>query len=213
MHLTATDVLHMSGLALYIGLFLLPFVQEDAAVVSAATASTSNMAPPEYLFAAVLAGLICSDVWKYWAGFLARRYHWAHKFAEKPGVAAAGRLVNAALFKTLLIARFVPGTRIPTYIACGFFRAPYVKFSALVASTAITYVTVVFVLFHVVGAVAGERAKYWMAAIAFGGLALSLLHGALKRRPPVVEPVLPPSDDEIKAPEGADAPAPENEAA
>lgn len=182
MNLTPDEVMQMSGLALYLGLFLLPFVQEDAAVVAGATASVSGMGPTEYLFAAVLAGLIASDVWKYWAGWLARRYPWAHRFAEKPGVVAAGRLVNNALLKTLLIARFVPGTRIPTYVACGFFRAPYVKFCFYVAMTALSYVGVVFLLFHAVGAVAGERAKYWLPAIALAALAAYLTKLLVQRK-------------------------------
>lgn len=174
--------MQMSGLTLYLGLFLLPFVQEDAAVVAGATASVAGMGPGEHCFAAVLAGLICSDVWKYWAGWLARRYRWAHGLVEKPGVVAAGRLINAALLKTLLIARFVPGTRIPTYVACGFFKAPYLRFCLFVAMTASGYVGVVFILFHTVGAVAGERAKYWLPAIALTAIALYLALLLTRRR-------------------------------
>lgn len=182
MTLTADDVMQMNGAALYIGLFLLPFVQEDAAVVAGATASMTGMGPAPYCFGAVLAGLISSDVWKYWAGWLARRYPWAHRFAEKPGVVSAGRLIKGSLLRTLLIARFVPGTRIPTYVACGFFKAPYLRFCLYVAVTALAYVGAVFGLFHVLGAVAGERAKYWLPALALAALALYLGRALLRRR-------------------------------
>lgn len=165
MDITPETVMHMSGFALYLGLFLLPFVQEDAAVVAAATASLTKMAPLEYCFIAVLSGLICSDVWKYWAGYLARKYQWAHRFAEKPGVSVAGDLVRNNLAKTLLIARFVPGTRIPSYVACGFFKTPYLKFVGIVMLTAFTYVAVMFALFETVGLVAGDHAKFWLPVI------------------------------------------------
>ncbi|MBY0422897.1 MAG: hypothetical protein K2Q06_11385, partial [Parvularculaceae bacterium] len=174
MDLSPEAVMQMSGFALYLGLFLLPFVQEDAAVVAAATASLTKMGPLEACFAAVLAGLICSDVWKYWAGYLARRYRWAHRFAEKPGVAVAGDLVRNNLGKTLMIARFVPGTRIPSYVACGFFQTPYLKFCVIVALSAFTYVAVMFALFETVGAVAGDQAKYWLP-----GIILSIVAGYL----------------------------------
>ena len=88
------DFSHLTGFALYLAIFALPFVQEDAAVIGAATASMHGVAPTSFLVAAILSGLIASDAWKYWIGRLARRYEWAHKFAEKPGVSVAGDLVR-----------------------------------------------------------------------------------------------------------------------
>lgn len=162
----AESVMALSGLALYAGIFFLPFIQEDAAVIAAATASITGLGPVAFIFATILAGLTASDVWKYWIGYAARRYEWAHRFAEKPGVSVAGDLVRNELGKTLYMARFVPGTRIPTYVACGFFLINYPKFVAIVILTAFTYVSISFALFHSVGAVAGEQAKYWLPAIA-----------------------------------------------
>lgn len=156
----------MSGWTLYALIFLLPFIQEDAAVIGAATASLSGAGPTYLIFVTILAGLSASDVWKYWLGWAGRRYEWAHKFAEKPGVSVAGDLVSRELVKTLFAARFVPGTRIPTYLACGFFKTPYGRFVLWVITTAALYVTIMFLLFHVVGEVAGEQAKFWLPVIA-----------------------------------------------
>ncbi|MCB2113918.1 MAG: hypothetical protein R3C42_03900 [Parvularculaceae bacterium] len=160
------DFTHLTGLALYFAIFALPFIQEDAAVIGAATASITGLAPTAFLVAAILSGLVASDAWKYWVGRLARRYDWAHKFTEKPGVSVAGDLVRKEFVQTMLTARFVPGTRIPTYIACGFFKAHYGKYIVTLALTAALYVTMMFSLFHVGGAVAGEQAKFWLPIIA-----------------------------------------------
>lgn len=160
------DFTHLTGLALYFAIFALPFLQEDAAVIGAATASIMNLAPTSLLVAAILSGLMASDAWKYWIGRLARRYEWAHKFAEKPGVSVAGDLVRKEFIQTMLTARFVPGTRIPTYVACGFFKANYGKYILVLFMTAAMYVTIMFTLFHVGGAVAGEQAKFWLPVIA-----------------------------------------------
>lgn len=156
------DIAQLTGWALYLAIFLLPFIQEDAAVIGAATASIMGLAPTSFLVAAILSGLIASDAWKYWIGRLARRYAWAHKFAEKPGVSVAGDLVRKEFLQTMLTARFVPGTRIPTYVACGFFKANYGKYLLVLMITAAMYVAIMFTLFHVGGAVAGERAKVWL---------------------------------------------------
>ncbi|MEZ5982347.1 MAG: hypothetical protein R3C54_08585 [Parvularculaceae bacterium] len=164
------DISHLTGIALYFSIFALPFIQEDAAVIGAATASLAGLAPTEFLLAAILSGLVASDAWKYWVGRLARRYEWAHKFAEKPGVSVAGDLVKKEFVQTMLTARFVPGTRIPTYVACGFFKAPYGRYVLTLIGTASLYVGIMFTLFHVGGAVAGEKAKFWLPAIAVTAL-------------------------------------------
>jgi membrane protein DedA with SNARE-associated domain len=163
------DIAQLTGWTLYLSIFLLPFIQEDAAVIGAATASIMGLAPTSFLVAAILSGLVASDAWKYWIGRLARRYSWAHRFAEKPGVSVAGDLVRKEFVQTMLTARFVPGTRIPTYVACGFFKANYGKYLVVLVGTAAMYVGIMFTLFHVGGEVAGERAKIWLpvTAVAF----------------------------------------------
>ena len=170
--LEVADMAMMSGWALYLIIFLTPFWQEDVAVIAAATASLSGAAPTVFIVIAILSGLVASDAWKYWVGRLARLYEWAHKFAEKPGVSIAGDLVRKEFVQTMLTARFVPGTRIPTYVACGFFKAPYGKYLVVLVGTAALYVAIVFVLFHSVGAVIGEKAKFWLPAIAVICLAI-----------------------------------------
>ncbi len=190
------SLMTVTGFALYAGLFLLPFVQEDAAVIAAATASLNQQGPVAIIFLVILAGLTASDVWKYWLGYFARKYQWAHKFAEKPGVSVAGDLVRGELAKTLYMARFVPGTRIPTYIACGFFQAPYLRFCAIVVLTALTYVSISFALFHTVGVVAGEKAKFWLPIISITILGGYILIRWLRHRNQKLGPMTPLSDDQ-----------------
>lgn len=169
------EIAHLSGFALYFAIFALPFIQEDAAVIGAATASIMGLAPTSFLVAAILTGLVASDAWKYWIGRLARRYDWAHKFAEKPGVSVAGDLVRKEFIQTMFTARFVPGTRIPTYVACGFFKAPYLKYVITLVFTASIYVAIMFTLFHVGGAVWGEKAKIWLPVTAVVVLAVYVI--------------------------------------
>jgi membrane protein DedA with SNARE-associated domain len=169
------DMALMSGWALYAAIFLTPFIQEDFAVIGAATASIVNAAPTGFILVFILAGLIASDGWKYWMGRLARRHAWAHKFAEKPGVSVAGDLIRKEFVQTMLTARFVPGTRIPVYVAAGFFQAHYGKYILTLMLTASIYVAIMFTLFHTVGAVAGERATFWLAVVAVAALASYVL--------------------------------------
>jgi len=178
----AGDMATMSWWVLFGALFLTPFLQEDFGVILAATASLAGTAPTILLIAAILTGLVASDAWKYWMGRLARRYQWAHKFAEKPGVSVAGDLIRKEFLQTMLTARFVPGTRIPTYIAAGFFKAHYPKYLLTLVFTASLYIGVVFSLFHTVGAVAGEEAIVWMPLVTITLLAAYILFRWINHR-------------------------------
>ena len=134
--LEAADMAMLTGWGLYAAIFFTPFIQEDVAVIGAATVSLADVVHTEAVLPVILAGLVASDAWKYWMGRLARRYEWAHKFAEKPGVSVAGDLIRKEFLETMLTARFVPGTRIPTYIAAGFFKAHYPRYILTLALTA-----------------------------------------------------------------------------
>lgn len=203
----AETIVGLSGLALYAAVFALPFVQEDVAVIAAATASLAGAGATPVLFLVILAGLTCSDIWKYWLGWVARHNRRARKFAEKPGVSVAGKLVRDELYQTLIMARFVPGTRIPTYIACGFFESPYLRFVLFVVSTAFMYVVITFSLFHLAGEIIGERATVYMPFIAIVVVASYILLRWLRHRHQKLGPMtplsdafdqpLPPSDDEL----------------
>ncbi|MEL6259308.1 MAG: VTT domain-containing protein, partial [Pseudomonadota bacterium] len=159
-------VVTMIPLALYCGVLFGPFVQEDAAVVGAAAASASGAGDPIILFLLVLVGLTLSDVWKYWLGRAAITRSWARRFAEKPGVRSAGEKVHRRLGASLMAVRFIPGARIPFYVASGFFTAPFWKFALFIVVSGVAYIAVAFGLLHALGAAAGERARIWAPAVA-----------------------------------------------
>lgn len=174
--------LAMAPWSVYACFLIAPFVQEDAAVIGAAATSSAGMSEPALLFASVLLGLTLSDLWKYWAGRLALSHGWARRFADKPGVRAARDGVVNRLGASLMAVRFIPGTRIPFYVASGFFKAPFGKFAAFIALSGAAYAGAAFVLFHALGAVAGEAARGWLPALAIG-LIVAVLAGqwAVKR--------------------------------
>ena len=68
-----------------------PFIQEDAAVLGAASASVSGIGTPMGMFIAITIGLTISDLWKYWLGRAAITQPWAKKHAEGPRILKAKR--------------------------------------------------------------------------------------------------------------------------
>lgn len=154
------------------GVYLLvalgPFVQEDAAILSAAAASAAGAGHTHLLFLTLIIGLSFSDLWKYWLGRAAHTHSYGRKMADKPGVLAARDKVVQRLGISLVTARFVPGTRIPLYIACGFFKAPFPKVAFFVIGSAIVYATIAFTLFHMIGDMAGGLIHKYAPFVAVG---------------------------------------------
>lgn len=165
----------------YLCALLAPFVQEDAAVLGAASASVSGIGNPIGMFAAITLGLTLSDLWKYWLGRAAISQDWAKKHAESPKILKAKDSIVHNLGKSIMIARFIPGTRIPLYIAAGFFQASFLKFSMFIFLSALMYIGVAFTLFNLLGEVAGEEAKKYLPIVAVLGFVVLLIFKKVKR--------------------------------
>ncbi|MEO0878351.1 MAG: VTT domain-containing protein [Pseudomonadota bacterium] len=165
---------NMAGV--YLCLFIAPFVQEDAAVIGAASLSLNGMGEHALIFAAIAAGLCASDLWKYAIGRAARSRDWARRFAARPRVQRAEKVVSQRLGAAIATARFLPGARIALYIAAGYFAAPFARFAFWIVVTALGYIGAIFALFHLIGMAAGEAAKVWAPVGALGlvGLVLAL---------------------------------------
>lgn len=148
------DVPMMQTALIYAIIFAAPFVQEDAAVFGAATAAATGQGDPVWVFAAILSGLTVSDVWKYGIGRLSHRVPRMARWATDPRIQRVRGEVLNNLAKALLVARFVPGTRIPLYIACGVFKAPFFSFLALLVTGGAIYVGLAFFLVRQLGSVA-----------------------------------------------------------
>ena len=159
---------------LYLGIFVGPFVQEDAAVIAAATLSASDPQHFPTVFLVILFGLFASDIWKYWIGYSAHASSRARKWAEKDKVMSMGDKVERHAVTTLLAARFLPLARVPAYIACGYFKMNYAKFCGLIFMTALLYCIVIFAVIHFLGEIFGDRMEIVLGLVA-GAVILALL--------------------------------------
>lgn len=136
-----------------------PFVQEDVAIVGAASAAATGSNQTVGLLLATWIGLIVSDGWKYWAGRLANKIPAAARMAQGPRVQAAKDRVLRHLAVTIIVARFVPGTRIPLNVACGVFHAPFPKYIALIMFSGAIYIGLTYALFVMLGEIVGEQVR------------------------------------------------------
>jgi membrane protein DedA with SNARE-associated domain len=169
---------------LYLTAFIGPFVQEDAAIIGAATAflhpDTKAMAAGPMVLTSMFVGLVISDLWKYGIGYAGRSQAWAKKTASKKAVVAVGKKIVDHPGKTLMFARFVPGTRIPAYIAAGFFGVPFGIFAIWIVLSGMAYVGVALAVLSTVGAVAGKTGQLVVAGVLIICVIIYAVFGVLK---------------------------------
>lgn len=172
----------------YFAAFVSPFVQEDAAIIGAAAAflnpAANKMASGQLILVSMFVGLVISDLWKYWIGFAGRSRKWAQKAASKKTVLLIGDKIVRHPGKTLLFARFVPGTRIPAYIASGFFGVPFALFAFWIVVSGLAYVGVAVAVLASVGAVAGKAGQLYVAVALVIGILVYAIIQMLKSKSP-----------------------------
>ena len=166
----------------YLCALLGPFVQEDIAVLGAASASVSGIGNPKIMFIVITVSLTVSDLWKYWLGRAAISQDWAKKHAQSPKILKAKDNIVHNLGKSIMVARFIPGARIPLYIAAGFFKASFLKFSIFIFLSALIYISITFLLFNALGEVAGEEAKKYLPIVAIIGIIALLVFKRVTRK-------------------------------
>jgi membrane protein DedA with SNARE-associated domain len=135
---------------------LLTFVQEDVPTVSAALLAAAGSLSWQTGFLGVFLGIWIGDALLYlFARSVGRpllQHSWAKRFFDPAAVARSEQWFEEKGTWLLLSSRFVPGTRLPTYLAAGFLRLPFGRF-LLVTGTAVAAWTVgIFFLAKTFGA-------------------------------------------------------------
>lgn len=142
-------------------IFLFTFVLEDVATVSAALLSSYGHVMPEMAYLSLLAGIILGDIGLYGAGYGASRFQWAQKILERKRVVMLHDWLDQREVMAVLAARFVPGARLPTYTAMGFFKLSFTKFMVTVFVASVLWTSLLFAAIYSVGEVFVDQLETW----------------------------------------------------
>jgi membrane protein DedA with SNARE-associated domain len=145
-------------------LFFLTFFSEDAATLGGATlAAAGQLATPMGLAACFL-GIWLGDLGLYAVAryfgrpFLGRS--WVKRRVNEDRLAKSEAWWKKRGLLVLLVARFVPGLRLPTYLIAGTLAVPFGSFAAVTALMGLVWVPLVFALVWA----AGTQTVAWYAA-------------------------------------------------
>lgn len=164
-------------LGLAIAIVLGAFVSEDGATITAATLATSSLLDVRLAILSAFAGLWIGDLGVYalarWAGPAIRRHRWLRTwFAKTQNKDSSPN--QERMQWSLALSRFLPGTRLPAYIAAGFEQMPVATFAAVTAISAIAWIIALFLIIRVAPA-RSAVASHQLALLGLFGLGLFAL--------------------------------------
>ena len=171
-------------LAKAVSLFLLTFFSEDAATLGGAAMTAAGLLATPLGLAACFLGIWLGDLGLYALArcfgrpFLKR--DWVKRRVNEDRLARSEAWWKKRGLLVLLVARFVPGLRLPTYLIAGTLAVPFLSFAAVTALMGLVWVPLIFVLVRIAG---GEAAAWYGQArgtliivvgaiLVFSGLAL-----------------------------------------
>ncbi len=143
--------LGMNPIALVAAIILTTFVLEDAASIGAALLATAGALSAPLAMAALVVGIFAGDLGLYGLGYAARSQQWARKRIADKHIERGRRWLNRRLLTALIVARFIPGARLPAYAASGYLRVPFARFAAITAGAGIVWTIAVFGIVMSVG--------------------------------------------------------------
>lgn len=137
------------------------FILEDAATVLTGLAASDGLVPAPLGLVALYAGIALGDIGLYGLGRLAARHRWAGQYVDHENLAPIKGLLHGRLEIAVLLTRFLPGMRLPTYAACGYFGLSSARFTLAVIVATLIWTTLLFWLALTFGQVAADTLGLW----------------------------------------------------
>jgi membrane protein DedA with SNARE-associated domain len=136
-------------------IILLSFVSEDAATISSALSIFGGPIGWPLGFLSCFLGIWAGDLGLYsFARFVGKpvlQSRWLTRFADPATVERCQRTFAGNGSRTLFVSRFIPGTRLPTYVAAGLLSMPVRRFAFVTGIAALLWISGIFALTKLLG--------------------------------------------------------------
>ncbi len=155
------------------------FVLEDAATVLAAMRAAEGGISIPVALLALYAGIVLGDLGLYGLGALSARIGWIARRVPPARSRALADWVRGRVFRVVVISRFIPGMRLPTYTACGFLGVDLRQFAIAAVLATLIWTSMLFALAMRVGDLFIAHLGVWRWAGAIGFALVIILAGRL----------------------------------
>ncbi len=120
------------------------YILEDAAIVTAALLSADGVIGAELAFLALFFGIYTGDLGLFGLGSALEKWSFLGRWKNSSRINQAGLWLKRRMIMTVLMVRLIPGLRLPTYLACGYFRFSFLKFSMLTGAASFFWTGFIF---------------------------------------------------------------------
>jgi membrane protein DedA with SNARE-associated domain len=155
------------------------FILEDAATVLAAMQTSEGRLSAALALGSLYIGIILGDLWLYGMGRLAARVPAIRRWLPPQRTEVIRAWLDGRVFRVVLVSRFLPGMRLPTYTTCGFVGADLRQFALAVVIATICWTSLLFGISLRIGQILIDHFGAWRWAGAAGFALFVIVAGRL----------------------------------
>jgi membrane protein DedA with SNARE-associated domain len=165
-----------------VAIVLATFILEDATMVAVGVLAADGIVSVPLGLGSLATGIALGDFGLYGIGRLAIFVPRLRLWMESERLKPIRNWLHRKLYATVIAARFLPGARLPTYVACGFFAVPFERFGIPVVGATIVWTCLLFACAYYFGMYTLSFLGVWRWPIALGCVALLYIIGRARWR-------------------------------
>ncbi|MHB8660502.1 MAG: DedA family protein [Minisyncoccota bacterium] len=155
---------------LSLAIVLCTFVLEDPTTVIVGLLAADHIIGVPIALFSLYAGIVFGDIGFYFLGWLASTSPRLKHYVDHDFIAPFRAWLETRYVLTIFMARFIPGSRLPTYTASGFFRSPLSTFVMTAIAATSIWTTILFSASYWFG----NFTSHWLGPVRWG-IALTFL--------------------------------------
>lgn len=183
--LSVSDVLvfaqHHPGLQAFAIIFA-TFILEDAATILAGMQAADGSLSVPLALLSLYVGIVLGDLGLYGLGRIAAYVPWVRRVLPPTRTAMVRAWLHGRVFRVVLVSRFLPGVRLPTYTTCGFLGASLRQFALATMIATLFWTSALFSISMRAGRFLMDHFGIWRWAGALGLIVFVILAGGIARR-------------------------------
>lgn len=173
--------LHHPGLEAFAIIFA-TFILEDAATILAGMEAAAGSLSIPLALGSLYIGIVLGDLGLYGLGWLAAHAPWVRRLLPPRRTDAVEAWLRGRVFRVVLVSRFLPGVRLPTYTTCGYLGASLRQFTLATMTATLIWTSGLFAVSTQVGQVLMDHFGIWRWAGALGLIVVLVLINTVVRR-------------------------------
>ncbi|MEA2729354.1 MAG: hypothetical protein QOD93_4469 [Acetobacteraceae bacterium] len=153
------------------------FILEDAATVLAAMQVEDGGVSLWLALMSLYAGIVLGDLGLYGLGRLSAGIPWVARQLPPHRQETIRAWISGRIFKVVVVSRFLPGLRLPTYTTCGFVGADLRQFTLAAIAATTCWTSLLFAVSLKLGKFLMDHLGAWRWAGAIGFIVFIILAG------------------------------------